>query len=48
MGEANDQLIYGWDFDNPFPVNPTGNLTGGALYAGLDGSAHAARVIRRP
>jgi hypothetical protein len=38
MGEANDQMIYGWDFDNPFPVNPTGNLTGGTLYAGLDGA----------
>ena len=38
MGETNDQLIYGWDFDNAFPVNPTGNLTGGALYAGIDGN----------
>jgi hypothetical protein len=38
MGEANDQMIYGWDFDNPYPINPTGNLTGGTLYAGLDGA----------
>ena len=39
MGEANNQIITAWDFDNPFPVNPTGNLTGGVLYAGVDGQA---------
>ena len=39
MGESNNQLITAWDFDNPYPINPTGRLSGGPLYAGVNGQA---------
>ena len=35
MGERNNQIITGWDFENPFPGSPA--LSGGVLYAGVDG-----------
>jgi hypothetical protein len=39
LGERSDQMIYGWDYDAPFPVSAPGmNLTGGILYAGVDGN----------
>jgi hypothetical protein len=40
FGEKNDQLIYGWEYDAPFPtsVSALPNLSGGVLYAGVDGN----------
>jgi trimeric autotransporter adhesin len=39
MGEKNDNIVVGWDYDNPFPVQVGGlNLKGGLLYAGVDGN----------
>jgi hypothetical protein len=39
LGEVNDQMIYGWEYDDPFPLSAPGvNLTGGVLYAGVDGN----------
>ena len=39
MQENDNQLIYGWEYDAPFPIQAPGlSLTGGALYAGIDGN----------
>ena len=38
MQESNNQLITGWEFNEPFPIQAPGlSLTGGALYAGVGG-----------
>ena len=39
LKEQDNRLIYGWDFDTPYPISAPGlNLTGGVLYAGVDGN----------
>ena len=40
MQEGNDNIVVGWDYDQPFPIQVPGvpNLRGGLLYAGVDGA----------
>jgi hypothetical protein len=39
LGEVDDHMIYGWEYDDPYPISAGGlNLTGGVLYAGVDGN----------
>jgi hypothetical protein len=39
MKEKNNNMVVGWNYDDPFPVQVPGlNLRGGLMYAGVDGA----------